>query len=215
MNNVMMLVLKVLLTAVVAYLGYVFIISMSAPIKFTKESAARDAVITTRLDKIKQAQDAYYRITGEYTESFDTLLALCTTESFKIENKLLVLRANYDIAIHGENPKEYGDTAYYEITKIDSIPIFDSLFARLDYPLEELRIIPFSEGKSFYMAADEIDVAGGRFQVPTYEVTAPKKYYYTGLNKKYYNPADGMQLGNISEANTDVYPVDDIFYPED
>ncbi len=214
MSNLPLTLLKLSLAALVVFLGYRFYADLRGPIVFTKESALRDEAVVVKLEKIKQAQDAYYRVTGRYTDSFDSLLIVCLRDSFTMQNEQLILRDKYDPAVHGKNPQVYGDTTKYRIVNTYQVAIRDSLFSRLKYPVEDISLIPFGEGKRFHMAASVVEAAGGRYKVPTYEVTAPKKYYYKGLNKDYFDPMAGYQLGSVTDANTDIYPSPSVYYPD-
>lgn len=203
------------LAGLVAFLGYRFYSDLKGPIVYTQESAKRDEAIVEKLELIKSAQDAFYQVTKKYAHDFDTLLHVALKDSFTIEFEQLIAKSEYDPAVHGEDPFEYADTSKYRIVTLRRLAIKDSLFSRLSYPVEELRVIPFSQGQAFHMAAGSIEAAGGRYTVPTYEVTAPKKYYYAGLDEQYFDPASGYQLGSVYEANTDIYPADFVTYPED
>ena len=214
MSNIPLTLLKISIAALVVFLGYRFYADLKGPIVFTKESALRDKVVESKLEKIKQAQDAYYRVTGRYSNSFDSLLIICMRDSFTLQNEQLILRSQYNVAIHGKDPKIYGDTTKYRIVNTYKVAIKDSLFNRLSYPVEEISIIPFSEGKPFYMTASTIEAAGGRYKVPTFEVTAPKKLYYKGLDKQYFDPNAGYQLGSVSDANTDIFPAANVYYTD-
>jgi hypothetical protein len=208
-------ILILALMAVVVFLGYRFYEDLKGPIVYTQESAKRDAIIVEKLELIKSAQDAFYQVTKKYAHDFDTLLHVCMKDSFTIEYEQLIAKSEYDPAVHGENPFEYADTSKYRIVSLRRLAIRDSLFRTLDYPVEELRMIPFSQGAPFHIASGSIEAAGGRYTVPTYEVTAPKRFYYAGLDNQYFDPESGYQLGSISEANTDIYPADYVYYPED
>lgn len=214
MKHLPLTLLKVVLLALVVFLGYRFYEDLKGPIVFTKESALRDKQVVAKMETIKAAQDAFYQVTRQYAHDFDTLLQVCLSDSFTIETEHLINKAEYDPAVHGENPLAYADTSKYRIITTSKVAIKDSLFAGLPYPVEQLKLIPYSEGKPFYMAAGEVDAAGGRYQVPTYEVTAPKRFYYLGLDTRFFDPNAGMQLGSVSEANTDIFPADFVYYPE-
>lgn len=215
MKHLPLTLLKVALLAVVVFLGYRFYQDLKGPIVYTEQSEKRDAELVKKLEVIKAAQDAFYQVTKKYAHDFDTLLYVTMKDSFTIESEQLVLKSEYDPAIHGENPFEYADTSKYRIISKSKVAIRDSLYRKLSYPVENLRMIPFSEGKPFYMAAGSVEAAGGRYKVPTYEVTAPKRFYYEGLDRQYFDPASGYKLGSITEANTDIYPSDYVYYPED
>jgi hypothetical protein len=181
---------------------------------YTKQSSLRDKEVVAKMEIIKATQDAFYLVTRRYADNFDTLLQVCLTDSFVIESEQLVAKKIYDPAIHGENPLTYADTSKYRIVTNKKVAIKDSLFRKLPYPVENLRLIPYGEGKPFYIASGEVEAAGGRYKVPTYEVTAPKRFYYAGLDVRFFDPESGMQLGSVSEANTDIYPAKFVYYPE-
>ncbi len=214
MSNLPLTLLKISLAALVVFLGYRFVEDLRGPIHFTKESVRRDDAVVVKLEKIKQAQDAYYRVTGKYTNSFDSLLEVTLRDSFRLQREQLILRSDYKEEVHGPNPLIYGDTTKYRIVENYKVSIKDSLFKRLSYPVEEIAIIPFSDGKRFHMQASTIEAAGGRYKVPTLQVTAPKRYYYSGLDKKFYDPNSGYQLGSITDANTDIFPVPSVDYSD-
>lgn len=218
MSNSLLLGLKVLLFGLVVFFGYQLVSDLRGPIVFTNESVVRDNVVHEKLELIAEAQDAYYRIKGHYADNFDSLLLVCLSDSFTITNESLVRRSEYDEAVHGPNPLERpGDTVYYRLMTKSQVAIKDSLFHDLPYDVQNIRKVPYSSAE-FYMATDEIDAAGGRYQVPTVEVTCLQKHYYAGLNKKFYDPADGYQFGSLYEANTDVYPARGLnqpYYPDE
>ena len=57
----------------VVVLAYLLVDSISQPVKFNKEKAAREQVGIERLKDIRTLQDAYKSVHGKYTDSFDSL----------------------------------------------------------------------------------------------------------------------------------------------
>jgi hypothetical protein len=214
MSNLPLTLIKIGLAALVVFLGYRFYADLRGPIVFTAESGKRDEAVVKRLERIKQVQEAYYRVVGRYTDNWDSLLLVCNRDSFNLQREELILKAEYNADLHGPNPLMYADTTKYRIVTNYKVAIRDSLFRRLPFPPEELAIIPFSDNKPFHMAAGTIEAAGGRYKVPTYEVTAPKRHFYTGLDKQYYDPNAGFQLGSLSDANNDIFPAPYVVYPD-
>ena len=71
----MKVLVKVILVAAIGLLGFVCFKSIQGPIDFNKESQIRNEAVKQRLIDIRTAQVAYREVKGEYTASFDSLMA--------------------------------------------------------------------------------------------------------------------------------------------
>lgn len=203
----MRLAATVLLLAAAVFLGYSFVTSLSGPIYFDGESSRRDEVMEDKLEDVKDLQDAYFRVKGYYANDWDSLIMVAQNDSLTVDLEYYIPQETYNEEVHGPNPIEF-DTATYLIRVPQKVSIKDSLVDKLDYPLAELPLIPYSDNVQMYIDAGDVSAAGGRFRVPTVMVTAPKKFYYSGLDQKYYEADAGYQFGSLYDANTNVFSAD-------
>jgi len=132
-------VIQVLFVLIIVVLGYLIVESIMEPIRFN----------------IRDAQKAYKDIYKKYTGSFDTLIAFLDTGSFAV------------IKAIGEIPEDWMDEMGFEKAREKAlnegvisretthVPVMDSLFG-VGYPIDSLRIVPFTEDVVFSMESGEI-----------------------------------------------------------
>ena len=177
-------VIKVVLALVIVILGYLVYNSINTPLKFEQELQSRSEDVISTLNK-------------RYTTRFDTLI------QFVREGKVPEVKMVPD-------PKDTTNTRTITDT-IGFVSIFDSIFAKKNYKLEELELIPFSNNEKFTLQAGKINKGG--VDVSVFEVTAPLETYSIGLNQqlvinrvqemKDKNKFPGLKVGSMYEASTD------------
>jgi len=180
----------VLLALIVAF-AYFLYQSIAEPIRFTDVKAKRQKVVIDNLKQIRKAQELYREITDSFANNFDTLVYVLKTDSIPV------------VKIIG-NPDEIGSVAEVEYDTIYFSAI-DSI-KNLNINLDSLKYIPFANGKTFSIAADEIDYQ--KTKVNVVEVGAryrdfmgkyaDKKYqkYETG-----YDPDNQIKFGDLNTPN--------------
>ncbi|MBK7174682.1 MAG: hypothetical protein IPH84_15960 [Bacteroidales bacterium] len=190
-------VIKVVLALVIVILGYLVYNSINTPLKFEQELQSRSEDVISKLKDIRTAQSLFKTLNKRYTTSFDTLI------QFVREGKVPEVKMVPD-------PKDTTNTRTITDT-IGFVSIFDSIFAKKNYKLEELELIPFSNNEKFTLQAGKINKGG--VDVSVFEVTAPLETYSIGLNKqlvinrvqemKDKNKFPGLKVGSMYEASTD------------
>ena len=190
-------ILKVVLAIVIIVLGYLIYNSINTPLKFEQELKSRGDVVIAKLKDIRTAQTLFKALHMRYTQSFDTLIR------FVREGQIPEVKMVPD-------PKDTTNTRTITDT-IGYVSIFDSIFAKKDYKLEELSLIPFAEGDTFSLMAGTINKGG--VDVSVFEVTAPMETYTAGMNNqlvinrvqelKDKNKFPGLKVGSMFEASTD------------
>lgn len=188
---------KVFLAIVIVVLGYLIFNSINTPLKFEQELKSRGDVVISKLKDIRTAQSLFKALHKRYTSSFDTLI------QFVKDGKIPEVKMVPD-------PKDTTNTRTITDT-IGYVSIFDSIFAKKDYKLEELPLIPYSNGENFSLLAGKINKGG--VDVSVFEVTAHMETYTTGMNHqlvinriqemKDKNKFPGLKVGSMYEASTD------------
>ncbi|MBK7214631.1 MAG: hypothetical protein IPH88_15315 [Bacteroidales bacterium] len=190
-------ILKVSLAVVIVVLGYFIYNSINKPLIFEQELKSRGDVVIDKLKDIRTAQTLFKALHKRYTSSFDTLIM------FVREGKIPEVKMVPD-------PKDTTNTRTISDT-IGFISIFDSIYAKKNYKLEELSLIPFSTSERFTLLAGKINKGG--VDVSVFEVTAPMEAYTSGLNQqliinrvqelKDKSKFPGLKVGSMFEASTD------------
>lgn len=191
-------IIKIVLAIVVIILGYLLYSSIMKPIRFQEVLISRNAQIANKLKDIRSAQLLYKQFHNNYTSGFDTLF------DFLRNGKIPVVKMV---------PDPNDTTFSRSITDtIGFIGISDSLFGkRTNFNMEDLAIIPFSDGRKFEMNTAKIDKGG--VLVPVIEILVPYEYYLSDLpeqdvinlaaSQKSINRYPGIRLGSLTETTTD------------
>lgn len=184
-------VINLALLALIFVFGYFLFQSIAEPIKFTDEKARRQKVVIDNLKEIRTSQELYREITDSFATNFDTLAYVLTNDSIPV----VKIIGNPD-EIKSVSDVEY-DTIYF--SAIDSI---NSLKINLD----SLKYVPYANGKTFSLAAAEIDYQKTKVNVVEVGVRykdfmgmyADKKYqkYETG-----YDPDNIIKFGDLNTPN--------------
>jgi hypothetical protein len=189
--------LKVVLALVIILLGFLIYRSISTPVKFKSELSARGDVVISKLKDIRTAEQLYKHINRHFTGDFDTLV------QFIRSGKIPVVKIIPD-------PKDTTFTRTINDT-IGFVSIYDSIFAKKAYKVEELNIVPFSSGEKFELMAGQIDKGG--VKVAVFQASTPIEFYSKGLNNQLVinlkkemedkNKYAGLKVGSMTDASTD------------
>ena len=236
MKNIGKLSLSILLTLIVIVLGYLLYDTLFSPYFFAQEKARRYEVVKQRMRDIIEAQEAYRKVKGTYASDFDvmantiknekmmviktigtesdTIKAISVPEAiqlFEIDPNLSDLVINQKIVRaldrYNQQLRRTGGDAIttYVVRDTTYVPVMETI--NLTSDVDSLKYIPFSDGQTFELSSDVIIVGAGRVKVPTYEVVAYNDAILKGQNQKYYRKREGIKLGSISEATTDIVDI--------
>lgn len=191
MKTVYQIVLAILI-AVIAYFVYE---SIMAPIRFEKEKNKRYGATIQRLKDVRTAELAYRSRYNKFTGSFDTLITFLKVGEFKVVKQI----GSEDDSLAVAQGKVYRDTIL--------VAVRDSLFK--NFSVDSLRIVPFSGGAQFELAAGELET-GSKVKVKVFECKAHNNVILQGLDRqeiinindlqKKLEKYPGLQVGSMTEA---------------
>ncbi|MDD3860347.1 MAG: hypothetical protein PHW83_09135 [Bacteroidales bacterium] len=192
------IIIKVVLLVVVIVLAYYIVFGINKPIKFEHERVKRFDQTIDKLKDIRTAQVTYKEITGFYTPSFDTLIQFIKTEDIRVVRAIgfvpdsLTEKEALKLGIVSR------DTFY--------VPIIDSLFKNISYPIEDLRYVPTGTKCEFKMDTSSV-MTGSGVLVKVFQCYALNFDILDGLERQYiinYNASKKdtcLKVGSLTEAN--------------
>ena len=184
----MRLIVSLIMALLVGFLGYLVYSSIQEPIAFSAEKGKRSDAVAAQLTKIRTLQEIYRSIKGSYADNFNELVSTIKTDSIPFEN------------IEGDPD---------DPTNLDKVKRFVTYQSALDtvkamgISLENLDVVPYTEGQKFTMQTDTIEYQSTMVNVIEVGTTwktfmgeyADPKY------KKYdnrYNPDAAFKFGDLS-----------------
>lgn len=190
--------IKLALGVVIIVLGYFLYASIMKPVRFQDEVNRRSEQIANRLKDIRTAEVLYKQFHRQYTASFDTLINFLKTGQIPVVKMI-------------PDPKDTTFTRSISDT-VGYINIADSLYSkRPNFKIEDLAVIPFTDGRRFEVKTDKIDKGG--VTVSVIEVLVPYEYYLYDKDQqdvlnlsermKSINKYPGIKMGSLTEASTD------------
>ncbi|WP_372753184.1 hypothetical protein [Labilibaculum sp.] len=206
MKKVFQIVLAIAIVAL-AYLSYQ---SIMKPIEFGKIKNQRYDRIIEQLKDIRKAQGAYKDVYGKYTGSFDTLIQFIKTDSMPLVKSIGSLTDEQVEA--GMTEKEAVKKGF--ITR-DTIMIsaLDTVFGK-EYPIENLRYVPFTKGQYQFKLGSGVFVTGSNVKVQVFEARVSNMDIFADImdeyreeileengNRKRLNKYPGLMVGSLEEAN--------------
>jgi type II secretory pathway pseudopilin PulG len=191
-------IIKLALGVVIIVLGYFLYSSIMKPVRFQEEVNRRNEQIVNRMKDIRTAQTLYKQFNNQYTSSFDTLINFLKTAEIPVVKMV---------------PDPNDTTFSRSITDtVGYVSITDSLYSkRPNFKIEDLAVIPFSDGRRFEIKTDKIDKGG--VMVSVLEIEVPYEYYLYDMKlqdvvnladrQKRINKFPGIKMGSLTEASTD------------
>lgn len=190
----MRLVINVILLLIAAVLAYMLYLSIEEPIAFDAEKLRRKDIVVEKLEKIRDAQEMYRDITGEFAPDFDTLSYVLRNEDFRT------------IAVIGDpDDPNFTGVITYDTTYT---PAIDSVNA-LGMDLDQLRFVPLfadTEQTEFQIAAELIEYQAtdvAVVEVGTRWSTFMGKYarkYFAKYDQR-YDPSNMIKFGDLNKPN--------------
>jgi hypothetical protein len=176
------------LALVTAFFSYK---SIDEPIKFEIEKKKRYADVIANIKVIRDWQLAYKSEKKVYAPNFDSLFSFVNTGTFS------VIRANGTVP----DTLTEAEAVKLGIVSRDTliVSVRDSLF-KLGGEINDVRFIPFSNGKEFTMGAAMIEK--GQMQVPVFEVYASNEDIFQDIEPLYYKREDGIKVGSLTDPST-------------
>ena len=189
-------------------LVYICYTSIMGPINFEDTKKLREKAVIARLIDIRKAQMEYRMLNkGQYTASFDTLIAFVKTQKLPFVSKEGVLTDKQledgmtekkamsliDKAKKTGNWKEV-EAAGLMNFKRDTVwvAVMDTIFPRGFNP-DSMRYVPFGNGAMFEMAIKN-DTAKSGAPIFLFEAKTPYETYLGGLDKQ--------EIANLKDVQT-------------
>jgi hypothetical protein len=196
------IIIKIALLGLIVFLAYKIVIGIKSPIDLEAEKTRRFNLTIDRLKDIRTAQIAYKELHGNYTPYFDTLLDYIKTGNLRVVRAI------------GFVPDTLSEKKALELGIISRdtflIPVKDSLFKHLKYPLDSIRYIPTGTKTQFFMDTASV-MTGSGIEVKVFEATASYDNILEGLDRQFIiNTKDTqeklkkdptLRVGNLKEAN--------------
>jgi len=186
-------IISLVLVAIIAFLAYALFVNIKEPIEFQDVKKARKTKVVDRLKDIRQAQEIYRLVTGEFAGNFDTLSQVIRNDSIKI------------VTIFGDKDNLNSTEEFREVITYKSA--IDSLMSKAPkMNLDSLRYIPFTDGGKFSISADTMTYQSTLVSVV--EVgTRWKNFMGKYASKKYskydnsYDPDKMLKFGDMGAPN--------------
>ena len=199
-------VFNILMVVAVVLLGYLCVKTITTPIKFDEQRAAREEVIINRLCDIRKVQVEYKKQYNQYTGSLDSLVAFLKNGKIATVYKEGELTdQQLEEGLTEKKAVEMGlirrDTSYVNVAK----SLFDE-----NFNVDSIVYVPFGNGAKFEMAAAVLTSQSG-VSVPVFEAKTPYNVYLQGMDRQeLINLNDvarkldryaGLKVGDVNEAN--------------
>lgn len=192
------IIIKIVLFAAIVILVYYIIIGIQKPIEFEEKRRARFDKNIERLIDIRRAQNAYREAKGHFTPHFDSLIHFINTGDIR------VIRA---IGFVPDTLTEREAVALGIVSRDTFfIPIKDSLFRNLSYPVEKMRYT--ATGKIVEWELDTAFVmTGSNVRVGVFSAWANIWNILDGLDEQLIvnylslRPEDILRVGSLTQAD--------------
>ena len=220
----MNITLRIILNIAIVILGCLCVMSIVTTIEFEEKRLEREKLSIKNLMDIRKAEIAYKDQKGFYTANADTLIdfiqngkvAIVRKEGTLTDEQLKAgLTEKKAVAIVNKgNEKEIIANGLENFRRDTSyISVYESLFAE-DYTidkLEQIVIIPFSNGQKFEFDTSMFTNEASGITIPLFEARAPYDSYLHDLNRQELinlkdkrtklNKYTGLKVGSVNEPN--------------
>lgn len=198
----MKIVIQIVLTIVIALLGYLLWDSIAEPIRFQKAKKKRDAKVIQRLKDIRTAELAFQEKYDKFTEDWDSLINFVKHDSI------------FEVIKEGMPPDTLSEKAALEmgLIKRDTVRVLalEGLFNE-EFHADSLQYVPFTDGEKFDLFSGTYTTSDGNVTVPIFQASTPFTTYLQGLNEQQIinlklererlNQFEGLKVGTKDEPN--------------
>ncbi|NOU60322.1 hypothetical protein [Marinifilum caeruleilacunae] len=203
-------VFQILLFIAIVALAYLSYQSINKPLEFGKIQKQRQDRIIKQLKDIRKAQVAYKDVHGKYTGSFDTLINFIKTDSMPlVKSEGTLTDEQYEAGMTEKEAVKKG----FIVRDTIMIAALDTIFGK-EYPIENLRYVPFTNGKHQFKLGAGIIVTGSQVKVQVFEARVSNMIIFEDVYDEYseeikeengnrirLNKYPGLMVGSLEEAN--------------
>ena len=201
-------VIQIILIVAILVLGYLVVESIMRPIRFDRQVEERSEAVISKLIDIREAEKAYKDVYKRYTGSFDTLEMFLKNDSFTVVKAIGTIPESYLEEFGLEKAREKALAEKIIVRETSHRQVLDSLFGA-GYPVDSLRFIPYTDGKSFEIESSQIETSSS-LTVQVVEVKAYFDDFLAGLNeqlivnykdnKEKFTGFPGIKFGSLDEG---------------
>lgn len=202
------LIVQIALAAVIIVLGVVLYESLMKPIRLENEFNKRKEAVVYKLKEIRTLEEAYKMAAGTYSGNIDSMINYLMNSEVPLVRKI----GNVPDTLTETEAIKLGivsrDTSY--VNPLVKLREENKLFIS-DDELRNLKIIPYSDGKTFEVKADSVERTG--FMVPVVEVKAHFNTFLYDLDEQwlrnkiaeteYNNKYPGWKIGSLEQPIID------------
>ncbi|MDD2636155.1 MAG: hypothetical protein PHW82_11750 [Bacteroidales bacterium] len=198
MNKTVGIIIKIALLGAIVALAYLIVNGINKPIEFEEQRVSRFNKTVNRLKDIRTAQLAYREVTGFYTPDFDSLINFVKKEDIRVVRAIGFVPDSLTEAEALKLGLVSRDTFY--------VPIIDSLFKHIRYPIDSMAFSPTGKRTKFLMDTASV-MTGSGVEVKVFQCYVLNKDILAGLDKQLiinYNALKNdscLRVGNLVEAN--------------
>ena len=196
--NKRLTIINIVLALLAIFLAYTVFDSVRQPVVFENTRTEREAKIIQSLKDIRNTQALFKQTYNRYTANFDSLTDYIKNGTLPIVN---IIPDPNDTTF----TKTINDTVGY-------IKVIDSLFKnRVNFDINQLRIMPYSQNKPFEVQAGYIRRGG--LKVGVFEVKVPYETYLWDLDEQrvknliaeqeQIEKYPGLKVGSMTEPSVD------------
>jgi len=182
--SIVRIILNLLLVGLIVYLANMLINDIKGPIQYEAERSKRYDEVKEKLIELRKGQIMFKRKYERYAGDLDTLKTFLQDDSVLIVNQV-------------GDPND--STVVVKMVEA-WVHVSDSLFKKNPDRIASIDEIPYSNGQKFNIQAGEI--TKNKVNVKVFEMSAPYRAMYTGLNTKYFDPEEVIKVGSMTEATT-------------
>lgn len=202
-SKTVMTIIIIVLSIIIIFLVYKNIDSIKAPVDFKKEKTKREKQVIQKLKDIRASQLIYKSIRNEFAPTFDTLI------DFLKNGKIPVVKMIPDPE-DTTFTKTINDTLRWDIVADYLFP--DSVIKnRHNFSLDNISVIPFTDGENFKLEAGTI--IKGNLTVHVFECSALFTSILKGMDEqmvfnmvtkmKQLEQFPGLKVGSMAEPSID------------
>lgn len=188
-------VVQVVLLALSAFFCYMIYKSIMGPLEFKELKQKRYTEVVKRLKNIRDAQEAYRTVKGEYATSFPELVDFVETGKFTITSQRDTSWVEFNKIYRIDELKQ--DKV---IDTLGFVSVKDSLFKDSD-DYKNMMFVPFAEDSNtkFEMKAGKLDKNG--YKAPVFEVKVKKNIVLWDQPKDLLDQENKVK--NVEDINGD------------
>jgi uncharacterized protein (UPF0216 family) len=203
------IIIQVVLIAVAVVLAYLIWDSIRRPIDFEKERASRYEDVIENLKDIRKAQIAFKDVNNRFCGDWDSLISFVKYDSIPKIRKIGMLT---DSMIEAGLDEKTAMKKGLIIRDTIKVSVLEEVFGK-DYNIDDLKIIPHSNGEVFWLRQTIITTGSG-IKVPVFEARAHNNQILAELLDEYKqeiinlneqrrknNLYPGLKVGSILEPN--------------